>query len=130
MTETTTHKLNENEQISNEFVVADPPDEESMLCGTGSVDRNDGSNDDEHETEGPEFMIRDVVEVMPRLWAGINKPGGVGRITKINFDPEEDEYTYNISYVLGGSEPRVERIYITLVQDDNSKRRQIKGRCK
>lgn len=87
----------------------------------------------EEETIGPEFKVSDVVDVMPRLWAGINKPGGVARITKVNYDPEEDEYTYNVAYVLhSGGETNVERVYINLVQlEDTSKRqRQIRGRCR
>jgi hypothetical protein len=31
-----------------------------------------------------EFQIEDVVDVLSRCWIGINKPGGVGKIVKIN----------------------------------------------
>jgi hypothetical protein len=91
-----------------------------------------GMSTDDDDTEGPEFSVKDVVDVMARLWAGINKPGGRARITKINYDPEEDEYTYNVSYVLGGTETKVERIYLNLVEDDSSSKRQrhIRGRCR
>jgi hypothetical protein len=87
---------------------------------------------DDDSTEGPEFSVKDVVDVMARLWAGINKPGGRARVTKINYDPEEDEYTYNVSYVLGGTETKVERIYLNLVEDDGSSKRQrhTRGRCR
>ena len=41
------------------------------------------STDDAYEVE---FQVGDVVDVMRRMWPGINKPGGVARITKIRFD--------------------------------------------
>ena len=51
----------------------------------------------------------DTVSVLSRTWPGVNKPGGAGRIWKVNEDG-----TYDIKYLLGGSERSVERIYITL----------------
>eukprot|EP00514_Thraustochytrium_sp_LLF1b_P010307 CAMPEP_0184551224 /NCGR_PEP_ID=MMETSP0199_2-20130426/24065_1 /TAXON_ID=1112570 /ORGANISM="Thraustochytrium sp., Strain LLF1b" /LENGTH=746 /DNA_ID=CAMNT_0026946319 /DNA_START=37 /DNA_END=2274 /DNA_ORIENTATION=- len=53
------------------------------------------------------LVIGDVVDVEARTWPGINKPGGVGKITKCHEDG-----TFNVSYVLGGSEKKVERRYI------------------
>jgi hypothetical protein len=32
------------------------------------------------------FVVRDVVEVMARIWPGINKQGGVARVTNVHFD--------------------------------------------
>lgn len=87
-------------------------------------------NDDEL-TDGPQFQVGNLVEVMARLWAGINKPGGAGRITKVHFDAEEDEYTYTVSYIVnGGRESNVEAVYIKLTHEDGSKKRSIRGRCK
>ena len=51
----------------------------------------------------------DTVSVLSRTWPGVNKPGGAGRIWKVNEDG-----TYDIKYLLGGSERSVERQYITL----------------
>jgi hypothetical protein len=31
------------------------------------------------------FVVNDVVEVMPRMWPGINKPGGVGKVLKVHY---------------------------------------------
>jgi hypothetical protein len=31
-----------------------------------------------------EFQMDDIVDVASRCWVGINKPGGVGKIIKIN----------------------------------------------
>lgn len=97
-------------------------DQESQVPNTG----------DDDGTEGPEFKHLDLVDVMPRLWAGINKPGGIGRISKVNYDAEEDQYTYNVAYVHGGGETKVERIYINLVHEETigKKQRQTRGRCR
>jgi hypothetical protein len=31
------------------------------------------------------FVVNDVVEVMPRMWPGINKPGGVAKVLKVHY---------------------------------------------
>lgn len=54
------------------------------------------------------FSVREFVNVQSRTWPGINKPGGVGRITRINVDTD----TVNIKYVLGGSEKNVPVKYV------------------
>jgi hypothetical protein len=97
----------------------------------GEFDGQDASDSD--GTVGPQFSVKEVVDVMPRLWAGINKPGGVARITKVNYDAEEDEYTYNVSYIVhGGGETRVEQIYINRLEMEAPSARQqhIRGRCR
>ncbi|GBG30176.1 Hypothetical Protein FCC1311_063962 [Hondaea fermentalgiana] len=55
----------------------------------------------------PKFVVGDVVHVESRTWPGINKPGGVGKITRCNMDG-----SFAISYVLGGSEKRVHPQYM------------------
>ncbi len=39
-------------------------------------------------TESDSFSITKdtIVVVMPRLWPGINKPGGVARVTAVHYD--------------------------------------------
>ncbi len=32
------------------------------------------------------YVIGSIVDVMPRLWPGINKPGGVGRVLRVHYD--------------------------------------------
>lgn len=92
-----------------------------------------GTQSDSEGTVGPRFSVKDIVDVMPRLWAGINKPGGAARITKVNYDAEEDEYTYNVSYIVhSGGETHVEQIYINLRNEVEPAERQrhIRGRCR
>ncbi len=61
------------------------------------------------ENTGPPMEKDDTVTVLSRTWPGVNKPGGAGRIWRVN-----DNGTYDIKYLLGGSERGVERQYITL----------------
>ena len=66
--------------------------------------------------------IGSVVVVEERLWPGMNKPGGVGRVTKIH-EPagaEADGFVkkYDIAYVLGGKEEKVEEEYVSLSVDE------------
>jgi len=53
------------------------------------------------------FSIGDLVEVEARTWPGINKAGGIGKVSNVNRNG-----TYRITYVLGGNEKQVEAKYI------------------
>ncbi|KDO27666.1 hypothetical protein SPRG_07296 [Saprolegnia parasitica CBS 223.65] len=53
------------------------------------------------------FAGGQVVEVSARTWPGINKLGGTAWIVRRN-----DDGTYNVKYVLGGREGRVDPAYI------------------
>ena len=64
------------------------------------------------------FSVGDNVNVEARTWSGINKPGGVGRVSKVN-----DDGTYNVKYALGGSEKNVDRKWIRVVDDSGGRRR-------
>ncbi len=63
------------------------------------------------------FNIGQVVDVASRTFPGMNKPGGTGRVTKINEDG-----TLNIKYVLGGSEKKVELKWVAAPEEDLGKR--------
>jgi uncharacterized membrane protein YhhN len=60
------------------------------------------------EASSSVFTVGTTVNVESRMTPGMNAPGGVGRVTKINQDG-----TYNIKYVLGGAESNVESMFIT-----------------
>ena len=59
-----------------------------------------------------------VVEVQPRTWVGINKPGGVARITKIHADGSCD-----VAYILGGKEYDVDAVFVKRHGEGNRQRR-------
>ena len=77
------------------------------------------------------FSIGTVVEVAPRTWPGINKPGGVGRITRVH--NRGGSVSYDIRYVLGGREKQVDAGFVSLKEesseeDDDSSRQPRKSR--
>ncbi|TMW58938.1 hypothetical protein Poli38472_007083 [Pythium oligandrum] len=78
-----------------------------------STDRDEppGSAEDTqtHET----FNVGDHVFVQSRMYPGMNKEGGAGKIVLSN-----DDDTYNVKYVLGGSEKNVHARYISHLTED------------
>lgn len=57
-----------------------------------------------------EPKIGDLVKVASRTWPGINKPGGVGKVSKVN--NEDDIFTVNVDYILGGNDKAVELEFV------------------
>lgn len=76
--------------------------------------------------DGPQFKLKELVEVAPRTHPGFNFAGGTARISKVRDERQEDggpmkdgsshrttDYTYDVKYVIGGSERRVDAQHIT-----------------
>ena len=73
-----------------------------------------------------DIKVGQQVDIQSRTWAGINKPGGHARVTKINYanknsDDNNDNdgacgsgapMTVDVKYILGGSEKNVELTYV------------------
>jgi len=57
-----------------------------------------------------------IVMVQARTWPGINKHGGVGRVTKVHSSTEigGGAVQYDVSYVLGGKEKFVDESFVQL----------------
>lgn len=70
-------------------------------------------------TEKKEKKIskNDIVDVQSRTWPGINKPGGVARVTKVHEGGNSTKY--DVAYVLGGREKQVDEAFVTLKNDNN-----------
>ncbi|ETV93240.1 hypothetical protein H310_12681 [Aphanomyces invadans] len=62
--------------------------------------------------DAQEFDVGDTVDVVPRLWSGMNKPGGVGRVKAKHVDANQ-VWTYDIDYVLGSREKGVPGGYVS-----------------
>ena len=63
-----------------------------------------------------------IVTVESRTWPGLNKPGGVARVTHVhhNYDTDNNnKITYDVAYVLGGKEKAVGAEYVTLQSADD-----------
>jgi len=85
----------------------------SKVCKDTNSSSPEANDQDFESSEMPEWAMGTIVRVQARTWPGINKQGGVGRITKHNPDG-----TYNITYVLGGKESNVESIFISKEEDE------------
>jgi hypothetical protein len=57
--------------------------------------------------EQEEVKLGNVVMVQERTWPGINRPGGIGRVVKVNADT-----TVNVKYLLGGSDKNLALTYV------------------
>jgi len=56
-----------------------------------------------------EIGVGSLVMVKERMGAGINKPGGVGRVTKVYSGVDDEEVmVYDVKYILGGREKGVD----------------------
>ena len=58
-----------------------------------------------------------IVTVESRTWPGLNKPGGVARVTHVHH--EDNKIKYDVAYVLGGKEKAVDAEYVTLQSADD-----------
>ena len=52
-----------------------------------------GSEDPKHESDFYPIIPMSMVEVLPRTWPGINKPGGVARVMKCYYERETETET-------------------------------------
>ena len=55
------------------------------------------------------LAVGTIVNVQSRTWPGVNKPGGVARITATH----HSENTYDVAYILGGRESKVDAVFVT-----------------
>lgn len=69
------------------------------------------------DTENHEMSplpIGSVVNVEARLWPGLNRPGGVGRITDHRMVNDGKVIEYDVRYVLGGTDLGIESKYVSV----------------
>jgi hypothetical protein len=88
----------------------------------------------------PLFTIGEMVEVARRKMPGFNKDGGAARLTKVNDESELDKkmtdgsangkkttsFTYNVKYMLGGNERRVDARWIVSKDPEATSREDLK----
>merc|ERR1712232_366820 len=69
------------------------------------------------------FTVGQVVNVEKRMQPGVKKPGGVGRVTKVELNSETNEIQYCVKYVLGGSEKNIHEKSLSHVSDSRNGKR-------
>ncbi len=90
-----------------------------MAAALGEANAPPPAATEEAEEEQPRFSVGELVEVRPRTFPGMNKPGGTATIRKVHDEREKDGgpmkdgsvkrttgFTYAVKYVLNGSRPR------------------------
>lgn len=76
-----------------------------------------------------EYQIGQLVHVEARLWAGINRQGGVARITKIDFCQHGYAETVDVKYIVGsGSDTKVDLDFIQPHEELERTSRSRRGR--
>lgn len=72
------------------------------------------------------FTVGTRVSVEARTWPGINKPGGVGKVTKVH------DNAVDVKYVIEGRERRIPVQYVRLLveRDQLRDRKMLLGRCR
>ena len=68
----------------------------------------------------PKFAVDDIVSVQPRTWPGINKEGGVGRVTAVYVG--RDSVQYDITYLFGTRDKRVDEDFVSLQVESSTAR--------
>lgn len=93
-----------------------PPTASTTASATPESHR--GNDDEEDKNNNEEvFPLGSVVMVQPRTWPGINKPGGVGRVTSVT--RSSGQVFYMVKYVLGGREKDISSLYVSLTERES-----------
>ena len=90
---------------------------ESKLASADEPAKIAGLKEDADELAQREQIVKgSVVMVQARTWPGINKHGGVGRVTKVHSSTESggNAVKYDVTYVLGGKEKNVDESFVQL----------------
>ncbi|CAB9503155.1 Inherit from NOG: ring finger protein 8, E3 ubiquitin protein ligase [Seminavis robusta] len=80
---------------------------------SNSAGNNDENNNQSERTERQEisaavaFKVGEIVQVRSRTWPGVNKPGGIAKISKVV------DGSYHIQYILGGKEKNVDAVFLS-----------------
>mmetsp|Transcript_419 Transcript_419/g.749 ORF Transcript_419/g.749 Transcript_419/m.749 type:complete len:390 (+) Transcript_419:176-1345(+) len=76
----------------------------------------------------PKWSVDQLVNVKPRTWAGINRPGGVGKITKLHYSNGFIE-SLDVKYLVGsGSDTNLDLDFIEAYEPLESNGRARRGR--
>lgn len=94
---------------------------------------NNNKNNEVPPSADVTFLVGQLVSVQSRTWPGINKPGGIGRITEVSFDSSNDTVV-SVKYVVerGQEEKGIAVKYVqhhSLPTNTLRDRSMLLGRC-
>jgi hypothetical protein len=68
------------------------------------------------------ITVGSIVFVQARTWPGINRPGGVARVTMVHPSSDNGDSTkFDVAYVLGGKEKGVDESFVTFNESSPNK---------
>ncbi|GLD94780.1 hypothetical protein PINS_up003404 [Pythium insidiosum] len=111
--------IEDNVKQNSEQLVAPQWFDSSTTGNAASVKKDqvtaatEDGNEGDSELNTTIFKVGATVFVEARTFPGMNKMGGVGTVSKRN-----DDGTYNIKYILGGSEKNVSPVYVRDFTED------------
>jgi hypothetical protein len=102
-----------------ETMASDAPATASLTIDTNTNDAND--NPESNDRSAAVLQLGNVVQVQSRTWPGVNKPGGVAKITKVHDESGCSPPLYDVQYVVDRrKEKRVDAIYLELHDEMNT----------
>jgi len=100
-------QMHQTSQFSDRFFSANSEQEESQILF-----------DPSKKKEKEHFSTGAIVHVADRTWPGVNKHGGVARISKVHAHFSAG-IKYDVSYVLGGREKMVDSAFVRICVEDD-----------
>lgn len=74
------------------------------------------------------WTLGQLVSVEPRTWAGINRPGGAGKIIKIHYTSESFVESVDVKYILGGVDTQLDLDFVSPHEELKRQGRSRRGR--
>jgi len=106
---------NNNHRVAHTAPSNSSGDTEQEVTRDHATSTNESSDTTSSNTSArAEFKVGDIVQVQSRTWPGVNKPGGIARISKVF----ENTSSYHVNYILGGKEKNVDSIFLSLPPEE------------
>ena len=77
-----------------------------MITRTSTADNQEDSNNNNNNNNNDTITVGRLVEVQSRTWPGINKPGGVARVTNVHYDDDLALSHIDVQYILGNTKEK------------------------
>jgi hypothetical protein len=95
-----------------DFFTAGESTEDTTTTGAYADARSQQLSSTQQASQARPLEVGTIVTVQSRTWPGMNKLGGVARITRVH--EEGSSLSYDVTYVLGGKEKGVEAIFVSV----------------
>jgi Zinc finger, C3HC4 type (RING finger) len=107
------HKTSCTENKTEDNVAQEANDTSNNQVDNRNYQNSNSSAEDTIAGSTAGFKVGDIVEVQSRTWPGVNKPGGIARISEVG-----DVGSYNVTFILGGKEKNVDALFLSLPPEE------------